>query len=102
MSPKVRLSVFLGFVAFVWPGAMPSYAEPVRLAIVPKTEALRAAADFLTVALSTNAQVALVERAQLEKVLREQEVAASNRGNLIKLGELLGADGLLVLQLPEG
>lgn len=78
-----------------------SGAPSVRLAVVPESEDLRTAADLLTVALSTNEQVVLVERAEMDKVLLEQALAAGQGRNLVRLGELLRADGLLVLQRPE-
>src|SRR5208282_4509973 len=43
-------------------------------------------------------QIELVERAQLEKVFQEQSLSAGSR-DYLKLGQILGADGLLVLRL---
>ena len=73
-------------------------AETVRLAIISEEPALATVADLLTVTLTTNRQAALVERDQLDRVLREQAGAAAGGRDFIKLGQLLGADGLLVLQ----
>lgn len=92
------------FVAVTWfalsamsvPGA-----EPVRLAIIPGGPALTTVADVLTAGLATNKEVALVERDQLNRVIREQANAANNGSDFIKVGMLLGADGLLVLQNAE-
>lgn len=53
---------------------------------------------MLTVSLSPAAGVTLLERAEIERVWREQSVAAAGRGSLVKLGELLGADGVLLVE----
>jgi len=89
-------------IAALWPlallllwSAAAIGAETVRLAIIPEEPALAAVADLFTVTLSTNRQVALVEREQLDRVLREQAIASANGRDFIKLGQLLGADGLV-------
>jgi TolB-like protein len=69
---------------------------PVRLAIVPETTGAGTVADVLTAEFSKNSQVHLLERAEIERVYHEQELSAANRDDL-KLGRLLGADGLLLL-----
>ena len=74
---------------------------PPRLAVVAEAESLQPAADLLTVMLSTNTGVVLVERAQLDKVLHEQSLAVASGQDLLKLGELLGAGGVLTLQYPD-
>jgi hypothetical protein len=75
---------------------------PVRLAIVNESTDTAAAADLLTAEFSRNEKVQLLERTEIEKVVREQQLSLNNLDNL-KLGHLLGADGLLALQsVPEG
>ncbi|HEX5397779.1 MAG TPA: hypothetical protein VFY06_01880 [Verrucomicrobiae bacterium] len=69
---------------------------PVRLAIVPETGEVGTAADMLTAEFSKNNNVQLLERAEIERVYREQGLSAANRDDL-KLGRLLGADGLLLM-----
>lgn len=69
----------------------------VRLAIVPETPDSRAIADFLTAELSNNGRVQLLERADVERVYHEQGLSAVNQ-NYLKLGQILGADGLLLLE----
>jgi len=75
-----------------------SLGAPLRLAIIAEDPALSPASDLLTAKLSTSDQLALVERAQLEKVYREQALAADSR-DYLKLGQILGADGLLILRV---
>lgn len=70
---------------------------PVRLAIVSETAEARAAADVLTAELSKNGRVQLLERAEIEKVYREQALSAGNK-DYLKLGRILGADGLLLME----
>lgn len=70
--------------------------SPVRLAIVPETPAAGMAVDLLTVEFSSYDQVHLLERAEIEKACQELKLSAANRADL-KLGQMLGADGLLLV-----
>ncbi|MGO9476993.1 MAG: hypothetical protein ACLQAH_09620 [Limisphaerales bacterium] len=74
---------------------------PARLALIAETDEASAAADVLTARLSGNPQIQLLERNEIEKVYREQGLAAANQ-DYPKLGQLLGADGLLILHLTKG
>jgi hypothetical protein len=76
-------------------------AQDVRLALVPADPSAAAAADVLSAQLSSAKGVALLERTQVQKVLREQATAAANGGQYLKLGQVLGADGLLLLAFPS-
>src|SRR5690349_3726923 len=76
-------------------------AAPVRMAIIPAEDALLPTCDLLTAELSKAGQFALLERAQIDKVVREQGISASGSENIIKLGHVLGADGLLVLETTK-
>ena len=80
------------------PGKLPAQRSdgPARLAIISETSAAVAAVDLLTVELSHVPQIQLFERTQIEKVYREQGLSAANK-NLLTLGQVLGADGLLLL-----
>ena len=70
--------------------------EPVRLALVPEPGAASEACDLLTAQLSANSKVQLLERAEIEKVYHEQGMSATDTDDL-KLGHLLGTDGLLLV-----
>ncbi len=70
---------------------------PVKLAVISESAETAAAADVLTAEFSKDASLHLLERAEIEKVLREQKMSLNNPDHL-KLGQLLGADGLLALQ----
>ena len=89
--------LFVGGICLAEPG------PPIRLAIVSEESALRPAADFLTAELSKDGRLALLERDQIAKVLNEQALALASGGkrDYLKVGELLGADGLLILTLAE-
>ncbi|MFA6545986.1 MAG: hypothetical protein WCS99_16320 [Limisphaerales bacterium] len=69
-----------------------------RLALVPLVEALRPMSDLLTASFSALPQVTLLERAEIERVIREQSLAATLGRDPLKLGQLLGADGVLLLE----
>ena len=75
-----------------------STAAPVRLAIVADQPPAAQAADFLTVALSTNREVVLLERVELERAWREQTTSVSAGDRWVKAGQVLGADGLIFLE----
>lgn len=71
---------------------------PVKLALISETDEVSPAADVLTATLSGNGKIQLLERDEIEKVYREQGMSEANRDDL-KLGRLLGADGLLLLNV---
>lgn len=77
---------------------------PVRLALIAETGEASPAADILTAKFSSDERIQLLERDEIEKVYREQNLSAANQ-DMLKLGRILGADGLLLLDLaqtPEG
>ena len=72
--------------------------EMARLALITESDDASAALDVLTAQLSDNKNLQLLERNEIEKVYREQGMSAANRDDL-KLGRILGADGLLLLDV---
>ena len=72
-------------------------AERARLAIVVEDPSFSSEGDFLTAELSHNTNLDLVERAELNKVLKEQALSTSHGTDFVRLGEILGADGVLML-----
>ena len=60
-------------------GARAQSQTAPRLAIVVEDPGAKTAGDILTAALSQKGSVQLVERAEIEKVFREQALAAQNR-----------------------
>lgn len=91
-------------VAAVWFDASwaPAAEAPVKLAIIAEAEDFARVADLLTVELSSQPRVQVLERAEFEKIYREQQLSAVSR-NYVKLGQVLGADGLLLLgKVAEG
>src|ERR1700733_11848547 len=73
---------------------------PVRLALISESNDASAAADVLTAELSSHANLQLLERNEIEKVYREQGLSAGNN-DYLKLGQLLGADGLLLMETAK-
>lgn len=68
-----------------------------RLALIADP-ALRAEADILTVALAARDDLILLERDEIDRVLREQGWTLSMAGDhSLNLGRLLGADGVLFM-----
>jgi curli biogenesis system outer membrane secretion channel CsgG len=87
-------------LALITIGARAQSQTAPRLAIVVEDPDANTAGDILTATLSQKGSVQLVERAEIEKVFREQALAAQNR-NYLKLGQILGADGVLLLEVVE-
>ncbi len=77
--------------------------RPTKLAIVDVGSGQRVSAefvDFLTLALGQEPQVALLERGQVERILREQSLAMMLAGtNAVRAGKLVAADAFLMLEL---
>lgn len=94
--PLSVFPVILALLVFL-AGGFALKASPARLAIVPETPELDEVADVLTADFSKETGVQLLERSQVEKAFHEQEQATASADPL-KLGALLGADGLLLLQ----
>jgi Ca2+-binding EF-hand superfamily protein len=71
---------------------------PIGLALISDSDEANPAADVLTAQLSASQNIHLLERDEIEKVYHEQGMSAANRDDL-KLGRILGADGLLLLDI---
>jgi EF hand len=72
--------------------------EPVRVALVSESDEASAVVDVLTAEFSGHKNLQLLERNEIEKVYREQGLSAANT-DYLKLGQILGADGLLLLDV---
>ena len=98
---KARLLEWFGITNPSAPPATPAVATNTggtpRLAIVPLTESLRPLADLLLAELSAKPGVTLLERAEIDRVFREQSLDAANT-SAVKLGALLNAQGLVLLE----
>jgi hypothetical protein len=89
------------FAKFTAPELSSAAAEPpVRLAVIVEAEPAAAAADLLTAELSKKDILQLLERQEIQRIYREQTLSSVNK-DYIKLGQLLGADGLLFLQIAS-
>jgi len=74
--------------------------DTARLALVPVSGDAAPVSDLLTASLSGNPRVHLLERNEIERVYREQSLSAANK-DFVKLGQILGADGLLLLETAK-
>ena len=66
------------------------------MALIAESADASAALDVLTARLSSSQQLQLLERNEIEKIYREQSLSAGNP-DYLKLGQILCADGLLLL-----
>lgn len=78
-------------------GAKPTNNRKPRVAVLSLADHLLASADLLVASLSANHSVEVVDRQEIEKVLKEQALSAVKSTDLVKLGQLLRADGFLLL-----
>ncbi len=78
--------------------ATPAWAQNARLAVIATDKALDPIADVLTVGLSKESGVTLLERGEINRILGEQRLAASGGSNCVRLGQLLRTDGVIVLR----
>ncbi len=96
------MKTVLGILVFLLIAA-PLFAQtnsPVKLALVAETDEAAGAVDVLTAQLSGDNRVRLLERDEIEKVYHEQAISVGNR-NDVQLGRILGADGLLLLNVVK-
>src|SRR5688572_17515109 len=77
------------------------WGASIRLAIVPLDSSLVNEVDLLTAEFSAAKDLALLERAEIEKVRRELNLSSGQEQQALKLGKLLGADGVLLLEQRE-
>ncbi|MFA6291047.1 MAG: CsgG/HfaB family protein [Victivallales bacterium] len=55
-------------------------------------------ADLLTAELSKQKDLNVIERVEINKILKEQEISSANSPDgYLKLGKLLKADGLVII-----
>jgi len=80
------------------------FADGVRIAILGDLDKERAEVDSLTSSLSKEPGVELVERSEIDKILKEQALSlssSSDEGQALKIGSILGANGMIVVKSFE-
>jgi hypothetical protein len=106
-NPPLRLAIVLEAAQVSTNADASVQQNPQLLAIINKAEqraqaAANLAPDLLTAELSKRDGLQLLERTEIERLYREQALSRGNQ-DFLKLGQLLGADGLLLLQpISEG
>ena len=97
MKKRTAILVFW----FISASLLWSAEQKPRLGIVGGEDAA-GLTDLLAVELSRSTDVILVERGEIQKVLRELSLSAErSASDYLKLGRLLKADGLLILEPVE-
>lgn len=108
MKPSEYAQIKMTILAFLlWTGPMMPAVKGAgvmpRLAVLAGDESLRRPLDVLTSNWSKREGLALVERADIERVYQELRDSAASRAGLLKLGQTLSADGVLnVESVREG
>lgn len=89
----------LSIISFLlWATCLISAQPATRIAIVAIQEETRGPADLLTAGLTANTNIALVERNELDKAMRESDLARGQGADIVDFGRLLNADGLVLLE----
>ena len=92
-------SILFVLVILIFAARLPAQTDvPVRLALVSESDEASAVVDVLTAELSGHKNLELLERNEIERVYHEQGLSAGNQ-DYLKLGQILGADGLLLLDV---
>ena len=98
----MRLTIL--FLTIAWtlgPNLRAQTSPPAaRIALINKEVSTTLVADLLLTELSQGKEFTLLEREEVNRVYREQNVSAANQ-DYLKLGRLLGADGLVMLELSK-
>lgn len=89
----VLIVTILGGIAF----SPSSRGADLHLAVLSDNEKLQAVGDVLTAELSHQTNIVMLERDQITKVRSELALSATSGTDYVKLGQLMGADGLLIL-----
>ncbi len=72
------------------------HAQQARIAVISEGAETRNVADLLTARFSLSKELILLERSEIDRIYQEQSIAGAEK-NLLKAGQLLGAEGLLVI-----
>lgn len=75
-----------------------AFAVPVKVAVIGTEPAVADAAALLTVNLSRDPALALLERDALDKILRERGLAATQLTNFLSTSRILGAHAVLFVE----
>jgi hypothetical protein len=74
-----------------------AHGAAVKLAISESSPHVSVIGSMLTATLSKNPSISLLERAELDKALRERSLAATQFTNILTASQILGADGVVML-----
>jgi len=78
--------------------AFSTLAAPVKLAIVETSAGAADAGSLFTAALSKDSSLALLERAALDKIVKEKSLSGSPTATFLAASQILGADSVLFLE----
>jgi hypothetical protein len=86
------------FGVLVWLFALIAAQGEVHLAILPTAPEVNAPADLLTASISSLTNIALMERTEVNRISHEQNWFSAQLPDFSHIGQLLRADGLVLLQ----
>ncbi|HOK55869.1 MAG TPA: hypothetical protein PLF90_00870 [bacterium] len=81
-----------------------SYSDNIKLAIIDigKDKVPKELFDFIYFSFNNYPEIALIEREEIEKIFKEQQISISFSGeNVIEVGKLLFADSFLMIELRQ-
>ncbi|MEW6303285.1 MAG: CsgG/HfaB family protein [Verrucomicrobiota bacterium] len=100
---KAIVNLSTPFMAVMWAFtlavSLQVSAQDIRIGILASDALAQPGADLLTAALTSTPGIAILERTELNKILQEQAVnAVGKQADLLQVGKLAGADGLIVME----
>ncbi len=95
---KITLCLYVFVVSF----NVFATAKPVKIAIIGKPGEYKTEIDLLTEKLSRNENIHMLERVDIDYIIKEHAIAASDIARSgIRIGELVGADGVIIFSDVE-
>jgi hypothetical protein len=91
----LRQAIIVGFAIQL---VTPNNLVAAKVGVVTSNPDVGALADVLSVSLSRLTDLIILERAEIQRVLREQEIALTQPQAIVKAGRLLNAEGLVLLE----
>lgn len=92
----ILFSIFLSLECAI----IPALAMP-RVAVITESEDAKPASDILTAQLSKSKDYLVLERDEIARIFREQQITLEGLAEQSDLSRLTGADGLILLRPME-
>lgn len=93
-------SVLVAVMILFFPATLAAQLEkPTRIAVLTQEGKLMVLVDLVTADLTKISRLEVMERVEVERVLREQSLSLATVNGAVQAGKLLGVDGLLICEV---